>query len=232
MKRPYIICHMLESDNGKVTGSFLLDEKCAKAAEEYYFIHSTFNASAFACGRVTMEESFTHGWQPDLSPYTGIKMDRTDYISRKAPFYAAAFDRKGRLGWKDHMLHDADPGYDQAEIIEVLCSDLVSDEYLAYLRDKGISYLFGGETELNLKLVCEKLGSLLGMELLLLEGGPVLNGAFEKAGLIDEMSVVQAPLAAKDGAPVCGNVEIRDYKLKDRVDLGNGIYWISLQKKR
>lgn len=189
MTMPYIICHMLESKDGLVTGSFLSEERCAKAAEEYYFIHSTFNANAFACGRVTMEGSFTHGFYPDLSEFQKKQVVRKDFISRKAPFYAVAFDRKGRLGWKDHMIHDEDPGYDRAEIVEILCSDLVSDAYLAYLQKKGISYLFGGETELDLKLVCEKLSSLLNIELLLLEGGPVINGAFEKEGLIDEMSV-------------------------------------------
>lgn len=53
--RPYIICHMAISIDGKVTGDFLSTKECADACEEYYRINREYQADAFACGSVTME---------------------------------------------------------------------------------------------------------------------------------------------------------------------------------
>ena len=66
MMRPYVICHMTTSIDGKVTGSFLGREECVPATEEYYRLNREILAEAFACGRVTMEESFTGGWYLEL----------------------------------------------------------------------------------------------------------------------------------------------------------------------
>ena len=132
--RPYVICHMTTSIDGKVTGSFLGREECIPATEEYYRLNREIPAEAFACGRVTMEESFTGGWYPDLSGFETVKLNREDYIADShALRYAVAFDRKGRLGWKMSKIEDEDPGYGGAHIVEVLLED-VDDAYLAYLQ--------------------------------------------------------------------------------------------------
>lgn len=62
MTKPYVICHMTVSLDGKVTGTFLETQAGAVACEAYYEVHRSFKADAFACGRVTMIGSFTHGW--------------------------------------------------------------------------------------------------------------------------------------------------------------------------
>ena len=69
MNRPYIICHMVTSIDGKVTGKFLESEAGLTAAEQYYKIHREFSADGFICGRLTMEGSFTGGWYPDLTAF-------------------------------------------------------------------------------------------------------------------------------------------------------------------
>jgi len=35
MDRPYVVCHMLMSIDGKVTGDFLNNEKCSESIEIY-----------------------------------------------------------------------------------------------------------------------------------------------------------------------------------------------------
>ena len=75
MNRPYIICHMVTSIDGKVTGDFLFDPECAEATEIYYDINRKLKADGFICGRVTMEGSFTGGYYPDLSEYTPVQHD-------------------------------------------------------------------------------------------------------------------------------------------------------------
>lgn len=120
MNRPYIICHMVMSIDGKVTGDYLFRPECEKTTEIYYKINRDFVSNGFICGRVTMEGSFTNGWYPDLTMYKPID-GKNDYISGElSDFYAVAFDPKGKLGWKSSCIIDEDPGYGNAQIIEVL----------------------------------------------------------------------------------------------------------------
>lgn len=214
--RPYVICHMTTSIDGKVTGDFLHSEECAPAIEEYYRLNREMPAGAFACGRVTMEESFTGGWYPDLSEFANVKMNREDFIAdQDASRYAIAFDRKGKLGWKTAKIEDEDPGYGGAHIVEVLC-EKVADAYLAYLQSIGVSYIFAGEKEMNLEVALEKLQSNFFINDLLLEGGSEINGAFERAGLIDELSIVQSSVIADtDSKPIFENSSLGDYFLKE-----------------
>ncbi len=199
MQRPYIICHMTQSIDGKVTGAFLGAPECAGAVDAYYEINRAYKADAFACGRVTMEGSFTGGFYPDLSEFTGASVPAGDYTAKAdARFFAVSFDRRGRLGWRSGEIVDDDPGYDSAHIIEVLCEG-ADERYLAYLRKTGVSYIFAGEKELDLPLALEKLYTVFGIKRMLLEGGSIINGAFLRAGVIDELSLVVAPVVAEEG---------------------------------
>src|SRR6201999_1698015 len=74
----------------------------------------------------------------------------------------------------------------------------VTDAHLAGLRKDGVSYFFAGETEIDLDAVVEFLHRELGVKRLLVEGGGGANGAFLRAGLIDEISLAICP--ALDGA--------------------------------
>lgn len=230
--RPYIICHMTTSIDGKVTGNFLWREECAPAIEEYYRLNREWDAQAFACGRVTMEGSFTGGWYPDLSEFEGVKVERADFVANnKATRYAVSFDRRGRLGWKTSEIVDEDPGYGGAHIIEVLCEN-VSDAYLVYLQKVGISYVFAGKTEMDLAIAVEKLKGLFDIKVLLLEGGSVINGAFQRAGLIDELSLVQAPIVAEaDDKPLFAGSALENYRLEEAKVLGEGTLWSRYKKK-
>jgi riboflavin biosynthesis pyrimidine reductase len=84
------------------------------------------------------------------------------------------------------------------DLIVVILTKRVSDAHLAGLRRDGVSYIFAGEQELDLALTLEVLNRELGLERLLLEGGGGSNGAFLRAGLIDEISLAICP--AVDGA--------------------------------
>src|SRR5438105_7733949 len=62
----------------------------------------------------------------------------------------------------------------------------------------SVSYSFAGEQELDLGLALEIMNRELGLDRPLLEGGGGANGAFLRAGLIDEISLAICP--AVDGA--------------------------------
>ena len=219
MNRPYIICHMVTSLDGKVTGDFLSQSGCESACEIYYDINRKLKSNGFICGRVTMEGSFTGGYYPDLSKYEpakfpmGRKMDFM--LDDLTGFYAVAFDPKGKLGWKSNKIidPDGDPGYDGAQIIEVL-TEQADDRYLSYLMDMEIPFIIAGETEIDVNLALFKLKNIVGADTLLLEGGSIVNGSFQRADVIDELSLVVSPIVAdKNDKPLFMDGAVQNFEL-------------------
>ena len=74
-------------------------------------------------------------------------------------------------------------------------SERVSEEYLAFLREKDVSYLLAGATDVDLAVALEKIRAVFGVRTLMLEGGGRINGAMLEAGLVDEVSLIVAPVA-------------------------------------
>lgn len=128
-------------------------------------------------------------------------------------------------------IEDEDPGYGDAHIIEVLCED-ASDAYLAYLRSIGVSYLFAGTREMNLQQALSKLKGLFGIQTLMLEGGSILNGAFQREEVIDELSLVVAPVAAaaKD-EPLFEAGCITAYECKEMKPYPGSVLWLNYKRK-
>lgn len=234
MNRPYTICHMTVSMDGKVTGDLLTHPACKQATDIYYQINRGYKADAFACGRVTMEHSFTGGCYPDLHQYppvshdSGLKMDYM--VDTLTGFYAVAFDPKGKLGWKTNRITDEDPGYDGAQIIEVL-TEQADPRYLGYLEAMEIPYLFAGKDELDVALALYKLKTIIGVNTLLLKGGSILNGAFQRENVIDEISLVMAPMVAdaNDKGLFMDGIA-RTFHLAGVKNYG-GVLWLSYKKE-
>ncbi|MGN0358724.1 MAG: dihydrofolate reductase family protein [Candidatus Fimousia sp.] len=200
MERPYITCHMMVSLDGKIIGDYMVTEVAEKINSEYERIHDEFQADAWMCGRVTMDDNVTFYEEPEL-PHITERIPHTDYIAQKdAGSYVIAVDPSGRLGWKEDNIH----GYAKrppAHIVEVL-TERASDGYLAYLQELGISYIFAGKEHVDCELLVYKLKELFEIKRLLLEGGGFLNGSFMVAGLIDELSLVVVPIADGDSDTV------------------------------
>lgn len=194
MERPKVIYHMTVSIDGKITGDYLSHERAQEAIELYYKKHREFQGDGFICGRKTMASSFGHLMDPKASfPETPVGSDEDFIGDPQARFYAVSLDSRGKLNWSSNTLQDDDPGYDGAHIIEAVCED-VDRNYLSYLQDKKISYVFAGKSEVDLQLLLKKLKDLFNIKLLLLEGGGIIGGSFLEAGLVDELSLVVAPL--------------------------------------
>ena len=109
-------------------------------------------------------------------------------------------DPSGRLAWKENSI-------DGDHVVAVL-SERVSDEYLAFLRDRGVSYLLAGKRDVDLAVALEKIGASLGIRTLMLEGGGRINGGMLAAGLIDELSVLVSPVAdGRIGTPALFDID-------------------------
>lgn len=228
--RPYVICHMMISIDGKVTGDFLYTEKGTEVSETYYEINRQLKGDAFACGRVTIESSFTNSFTPDLSAFTDTEVPKGDYIAMKHDYYAVSFDTRGRVGWTDGKIHDDDEGYNDCHIIEVL-SESTPKEMLAYYRSIGVSYIFAGTESIDIKTALGKLYSIFGIKKLLLEGGSIINGAFLCAGAVDELSLVTAPIIAdKADKPLFMEADMCEFRLTSVTAMQGNCAWLRFEK--
>ena len=228
--RPVVICHMVTSLDGKVTGDFLYSEKGLEVCERYYEINRMLKGDAFACGRITMESSFTNGFKPDLTEFAGASLPCEDYISMKHGYYAVSFDRYATVGWTDNKIHDEDEGYDDCHIIEVLTEN-APKEMLTYYRSIGVSYIFAGKEDIDLKLALNKLYSIFGIKKLLLQGGSVINGAFQREGLIDSLSLVMAPMiGGRNDKPLFTDSDMSEFRLIGANPMEDGSVWLRYAK--
>ena len=227
MDRPYIICHMACSIDGKIIFDNWGDEiPKAKYSELYNTYHNIHNTQGWILGRVSLEKDFSEGIKPELiKPETPVK--RTPFVGdRQAKTFAVTIDTKGKLGWQKNEI-------DGDHIIAVLVEQ-VSDEYLYYLQRKGISYIFAGVNSVDLKLAMAQLAEIFSIREIMLEGGGCLNGSFLNDGLIDEISLLLLPIA--DGTPktqtvfevsphLSKNPATRLY-LKEVRQLENDVLWL------
>ena len=180
--KPYIVVHMMSSLDGRsLTDGWNLDF----ATDLYETTAATFEAKGWICGRVTMQE-ISHGTDYPKGLAKGT-VPRTDhFVERKADQYAISIDPQGRVTWKSNTALES-------HVIEVL-TEQVADDYLAYLQSIGVSYVFGGESSIELDKVVQTLARELGIKKLIVEGGSHVSGAFVNAGLVDEVSVLILPL--------------------------------------
>jgi riboflavin biosynthesis pyrimidine reductase len=185
--KPYVICHMISSLDGRILPS-RWRPKGVHTAGLFERLHDQLQGDAWLVGRVTGREFAKAEAYPDL---TDRSYPREPWFAcREAAAYGIVLDAHGKIAWGRSDI-SGDP------IVAVL-TERVSGAYLAGLRGDGVSYIFAGESDLDLGLALETLNRELGIERLLLEGGGATNGAFLRAGLIDEISLVVSP--AVDGA--------------------------------
>jgi 2,5-diamino-6-(ribosylamino)-4(3H)-pyrimidinone 5'-phosphate reductase len=226
-KLPHVICHMAPSVDGRiVTKRWRLP---STLLTEYERTGGTFNADAWMIGRVSMEPYAGKARIPERVLTKPVP--RTDFVADPdARSFAVALDPSGKLAWKASSI-------DGDHVVTVL-SERVSDVYLAFLRSKGVSYLFGGKAEVNLKLVLGKLRRLFGIRTLLLEGGGKINGSFLDANLIDELSVLVAPIAdGSVGTPSLfdsgwGRRPVRRLNLVSVRKLKGDLLWLRYEVRR
>jgi riboflavin biosynthesis pyrimidine reductase len=204
--RPYIICHMGTSIDGRLHPSRFTPPAVGVSADalrrHYDAVADRFGAEGWIVGRKTMAEMAKGSERPVA---VAAPLARESHLGdRNGRNLAIAIDPSGRIHYgKDNIAGD--------HVVAVL-GEKVSDAYLAELREEGVSYIFAGPSGDDLPGAMAKLARVFGVKRLLLEGGGRINGAFLKHRLIDEFSTLIYP--AVDG--LAGAPSIVDY------DGGNG----------
>lgn len=189
LDRCRVICHMITSIDGKINGGF--EEQADAEQSGMYFMQKLEEYSkSMAIGQITNKQLVCDN-QVNLSEYAGIEVPEGDFITEaSADRYYISFDRKGSLHWQSNVFaHEGMPEY---KILAVLTAK-ATKEYLAYLRSVGVPYVIAGDEEMDIPLALRKLKEHFGIEQLALCGGGILNGAFFKADMIDELSIVIYP---------------------------------------
>ncbi len=190
MGRPYIICHMMASVDGRIDCD--LTEKI-ESGDEYYEALDELNVPTTVSGRVTavMHYALPGVFQAeDAAPVACESV----YRAVEAEGYSVVLDNKGTLLWENGLL-------DEKPLLCIV-SEQASSSYLAYLREKGISYIAVGKQQTDLRRAVEILATEFGVKRMAIVGGGKVNGGFLAAGLIDEMSLMIAPgIDGRTGQP-------------------------------
>lgn len=186
--KPYIICHMMSSVDGRLYVERYSKPFDGKVIEEfsgqYFTIADELDAQAWLIGRKTVQEIAV--------PRTFNGADLTQAAnpatfigSRNAKRSIIVVDPRGKVFYESGDINGDD-------VIAVL-GEKASEQYLAHLRAMGISYLFAGPDGNNMAKAMNILGNEFGITKVLVEGGGFVNGTFLKAGLIDELSLMIYP---------------------------------------
>lgn len=179
MNKPYIVCHMMMSIDGRID--------CGMTAQlagntEYYETLAALDAPTRVSGRVTAQLEMASG----EFHATGSPLGH-EAFSKKADAegYNVIPDTKGTLSWPD------DSG--SAKPLVILTSEQVGEDYLDFLDSRNISWIATGRDRIDLKRASEILGDEFGVKRMAVVGGGTINGGFLDAGLLDEVSILIGP---------------------------------------
>lgn len=186
--RPKIICHMVSSIDGRLQSNRWTPLLQGNTSEQIMSIYeetaSELNGSAWIVGRKTMA-SMVSGDFSGTSLSDSARQRPAHIGIRAGRNLAVVIDPRGKLSYSSDTVG--------ADHLVTILSERVTDQYLEHLQAVGVSYLFAGEDGSDLHKAIEELRATFDIETLLLEGGGLINGAFLKADLIDEFSVLMFP---------------------------------------
>lgn len=194
MQKPYVIIHTHTSLDGKIHAIDLpgFDAASRQYQELAFDPQKQFlNIQGYLNGRTTTDDNTTFYRKPNLDE-DAAEVPEGDFIAdANASMYYVSIDPSGKLGWETNIV---DYGNVDSHVIEVI-TERVSNAYKAFLRRLNISYIIAGNDELDKELALHKLAALFNLERVFIGGGGTLNWSYLQSGLVDEVSIVMAPIA-------------------------------------
>ncbi len=215
--RPYIICHMMASLDGRID--------CAMTEQiddtnHYYEALDELGCPSVLEGKKTLSMHYAEeGSYHTNVPYK--EAGQQIFKAVEADGYAVGVDTCGTLLWGDNTTEQF------GKPLLMILSEWASQDYLDYLKSKNISYITVGREgrmepdpnipgvmtsdgpAIDLPAAMEILRKEFGIERLAVVGGGHINGSMLDLGLIDEVSMMygygidgrEGMAAAFDGRP-------------------------------
>lgn len=197
-------------------------------SDVYYDALDSLNLDATLEGRVSRQMHYARPQPFQAKDKTPIGREEF-HIAHTADRYDIAVDTHGSLTWPESA---------SADNLLVITDQRCPKEYHDYLTSNGISWIACGEAGIDLPKAMEILGDRFGVKRLGVVGGGHINGAFLKAGLLDEVSLMigggidgRAGMAAVFDVIEPGTYPPTLLTLTDVTRLGNTVWLRYLPKK-
>lgn len=221
MNRPYVICHMMTSVDGRIDCAMTTH---LPGVQEYYDTLDALNAPTRVSGRVTAELEMARPGtfhSEKSEPYGKEGFSKAHH----AQGYEVVVDTRGTLLWDG-------VGEEGGRPLLILTSQRVGRSYLDYLDSLHISWIACGTDRVDLNRACEILAKEFGVERMAVVGGGHINAAFLAAGLLDEVSILigagidgRGGMAAVfDGLPM--DRPVTQLQLTHVSQYGSGAVWL------
>ena len=206
-----------------VDGRIACDMVDKISGEEYYTAFESLNCPSVIEGKYSYQ-LHTCGFDK-FQPSNLKKVEKECFFkAADSDGYEISVDNIGELLWNKT---------DNKNRLCIL-SEKVTEDYLDYLKEKGISYIVCGKERIDLRRAVEILYENFRIKRLAVVGGGKINGAFLEAGLLNELSVMVAPgIDGRTGQPALFD-GIKDkecflptkLKFKSVYTFDNGVVWI------
>ena len=148
MKKPYIVCHMMTSLDGRIDCAMT---EQLPGVHDYYRTLDALNVPTTVSGRVTAQLEMALPGEFQTSDPTPVSKEA---FSKKAdaPGYEVVVDTHGKLLW---------PGSgEQEKPLLILTSEQAPQEYLSYLDGRNISWIVTGKERIDLARAVEILAAV------------------------------------------------------------------------
>lgn len=220
MERPYIICHMMTSVDGRIDCAMT---EQLPGVSEYYNTLDALNAPSRVSGRVTAQlEMALPG---EFRAENAEPLGKTAFFkAAEADGYEIVMDTRGTLLWQEDAASERP--------LLIVTSEAVSSAYLRYLEENRISWIACGQETIDLPRVCGILAEQFGVKRMAVVGGGHINAGFLAAGLLDEVSVLVGAgidgrggmAAVFDGLPA--DRPVTPLKLSEVKPFASGAVWL------
>lgn len=232
--KPYVICHMMQTIDGKIASGVEGVEVIMDYFDLYTNTEKQLASKTWMFGRKT-----GRAFAADMGTPLSLKPEGSyelDFVApHKGDRFAVISDVRGVLRWKQNFLNLSEQEHNFHLILIV--NHETPKEFLAYLQSLEISYVIAGESTTSLPIALEKLKALFSIEKLLLEGGGSFNGSMMVDGLVDEISLLLLPrvLNKKDAPSLFdaphSEIKTTDYTLDSSTLLERGVLWLRYVRK-
>lgn len=196
MNRPYTVCYLNVSAEAHIDGDFGKLPEAKPGSAVFRSRWHDFKADAIVYGATTMA-MFAAGFDPELPKSQTVYAREDSIVPCDVGRYYIAISPYEHIAYESNLMPDI-RGRGIHGIIHALTEN-VSDDYLAYLREKRISYIFCGRETFDPVIMMRKAYELFGIQKAILSGGAYADWTLPSHGLIDEIQIMYLPVV--DGDP-------------------------------